>query len=118
MGTTTEPVRIALRKLWSDHVIWTRQYIIAAVAGTPDADAAAARLLRNQEDIGDAIVPFYGEAAGSRLTERQGWALRPILHYLEEEAGHEQWILNDIAQAGGDRDQEHLLVVGKSPQGA
>ena len=42
-------------------------------------------------------------AAGSRLTERQQWAREPILHYLEEEAGHEQWILNDIAQAGGNR---------------
>jgi hypothetical protein len=43
-------------------------------------------------------------AAGSRLAERQGWAREPLLHYLEEEAGHEQWILNDIAHAGGDRD--------------
>jgi hypothetical protein len=62
-------VRNALRKLWSDHVIWTRQYIVAAVAGTPDADAAAGRLLKNQEDIGAAIVPYYGEAGGDRLTD-------------------------------------------------
>jgi hypothetical protein len=66
---TSEPVRFALRKLWSDHVIWTREYIVAAVAGTPDAGAAAGRLLRNQEDIGAAIVPYYGEGAGDRLTE-------------------------------------------------
>ena len=45
MTTAKEPVRLALRKLWSDHVIWTREYIVAAVAGTPDADAAAGRLL-------------------------------------------------------------------------
>jgi hypothetical protein len=69
MGTAAEPVRLALRKLWSDHVIWTREYIVAAVAGTPDADAAAGRLLKNQEDIGAAIVPYYGDAAGARLTE-------------------------------------------------
>ena len=69
MGTSKEPVRHALRKLWSDHVIWTRQYIVAAVAGTPDADAAAGRLLKNQEDIGAAIVPYYGEAGGARLTD-------------------------------------------------
>lgn len=43
-------------------------------------------------------------AAGCRLTERQDWAREPILHYLEEETGHEQWILNDIAHAGGNRD--------------
>ncbi len=62
-------VQSALRKLWSDHVIWTRQYIIAAVGGTPDADAAAGRLLKNQEDIGAAIVPYYGDGAGTKLTE-------------------------------------------------
>ena len=45
MATAAEPTRIALRKLWSDHVIWTRQYIVAAVAQTPDAGAAAGRLL-------------------------------------------------------------------------
>jgi hypothetical protein len=69
MGTSAEPVRNALRKLWADHVIWTREYIVAAVAGTPDADAAAGRLLKNQEDIGAAIVPYYGEVAGDRLTD-------------------------------------------------
>lgn len=69
MPATREPVRLALRQLWSDHVIWTRQYIVAAVAGTPDADAAAGRLLRNQEDIGTAITPYYGADAGAGLTK-------------------------------------------------
>jgi hypothetical protein len=72
MTTAAEPVRLALRKLWSDHVIWTREYIIAAIRepeGTGAADAAAARLLRNQDDIGNAIVPYYGDEAGQKLTE-------------------------------------------------
>src|SRR2546425_9430341 len=60
----------AMRKLWSDHVIWTRLYIMEAVAGAPDAQAAAAaRLLKNQEDIGSAIVPLYGAEAGAKLTD-------------------------------------------------
>ena len=59
----------AMRKLWSDHVFWTRLYIIEAVAGAPSAQTTAARLLRNQEDIGNAIAPYYGTAAGSRLTD-------------------------------------------------
>ena len=58
----------AMRKLWEDHVTWTRLYIVSAVAGLPDAQPAAERLLRNQSDIGDAIKPFYGEAAGEGLT--------------------------------------------------
>lgn len=62
-------LKAAMRRLWADHVIWTREYIVAAVAGTPDAEAAAKRLLKNQEDIGTAIVPFYGAAAGKSLTD-------------------------------------------------
>lgn len=58
----------AMRRLWSDHVIWTRDYIVAAVADAPDQGAAANRLLKNQEDIGNAIVPIYGQAAGVQLT--------------------------------------------------
>ena len=68
MAAGDSGLKIAMRKLWADHVIWTRMYIIAAVAGTPDADAAAGRLLRNQEDIGNAIVPVYGQRAGEALT--------------------------------------------------
>ena len=57
-----------MRRLWADHVIWTRGYVVAAVAGDPSASAQLARLMRNQEDLGNAIKPFYGDAAGNRLT--------------------------------------------------
>jgi pyrroloquinoline quinone (PQQ) biosynthesis protein C len=43
-------------------------------------------------------------AVGSRLPDHHAWLRDSVLHYLEEEAGHEQWILNDIAAAGGDRE--------------
>lgn len=58
-----------MRKLWEDHIVWTRLYIVSAVAGLPDQDATAQRLLKNQEDIGDAIRPFYGDDAGDQLTD-------------------------------------------------
>src|SRR5574341_2315334 len=58
----------AVRKLWEDHITWTRLYIISAAAGLPDSDAAAGRLLQNQVDIGNAIKPFYGDPAGEQLT--------------------------------------------------
>ena len=59
-----------MRKLWEDHVTWTRLAIISLVAGTPDTDATVARLLRNQIDIGNAIKPYYGTAAGNELTRQ------------------------------------------------
>jgi hypothetical protein len=62
-------LKTAMRKLWSDHVIWTRQYIVSAALGDPSADAASKRLLKNQEDLGNAIVPYYGAAAGAKLTD-------------------------------------------------
>jgi hypothetical protein len=58
----------AMRKLWEDHITWTRLYIVSAAAGLPDKDLTAQRLLQNQADIGNAIKPFYGEAAGNQLT--------------------------------------------------
>jgi len=61
-------LRIAMRDLWVDHTTWTRLYIVSAVAGLPDAGEAGARLMKNQEDIGNAIKPYYGDDAGNKLT--------------------------------------------------
>lgn len=58
----------AMRKLWEDHVTWTRLYIVSAAAGLPDKPATTARLLQNQTDIGDAVAGYYGRAAGDALT--------------------------------------------------
>src|SRR4029079_9333761 len=61
----------AMRKLWEDHITWTRLYIVSAATGTsdlPDIGPTTDRLLANQVDIGDAIRPFYGDAAGDQLT--------------------------------------------------
>ena len=57
-----------MRKLWEDHITWTRLAIVSFAGGLPDLDATEARLLQNQVDIGNAIKPYYGRAAGSRLT--------------------------------------------------
>ena len=43
-------------------------FIVSAAADLPDKQATTERLLRNQQDIGDAIKPFYGRAAGERLS--------------------------------------------------
>lgn len=57
----------AERKLWIDHVSWTRSYIISAIAALKDQNDVLERLLRNQDEIGNSIKPFYGEEAGNKL---------------------------------------------------
>lgn len=76
--TTTAPNRSAIisrhafhdgmRQLWEDHVTWTRLFIVSFAAGLPDLQATTDRLLQNQVDIGNAVKPFYGKAAGDQLT--------------------------------------------------
>lgn len=57
-----------MRKLWTDHVVWTRDYIVAATQQQPDATAVLNRLMKNQEDIGNAVAQYYGDGAGRQLT--------------------------------------------------
>ena len=62
----------AMRKLWEDHITWTRMVIVGYLADPeatlPDLNASVDRLLQNQVDIGNAIKPFYGDDAGNQLT--------------------------------------------------
>jgi hypothetical protein len=57
-----------MRKLWEDHVTWTRLAIVTFADSSAGFGPTAGRLLQNQTDIGNAIKPFYGPAAGSHLT--------------------------------------------------
>ena len=56
-----------MRKLWEDHVTWTRLTIVSAAADLPDTGPTLARLQANQDDIGAAIAPYFGQAAGDQL---------------------------------------------------
>ena len=57
-----------MRKLWTDHVVRTREYIIAATENQPDAPSALNRLMKNQEDIGSAVAKYYSAPFGRQLT--------------------------------------------------
>lgn len=58
----------AMRKLWSDHASWTREVIVNFATNAPGLNESINRLLKNQEDIGNAIKPYYGNVAGDALT--------------------------------------------------
>ena len=63
-------LRQDMRKLWEDHITWTRLAIISLTTDSADTEATVGRLLQNQADIRDAVKPFYGEAAGNELTRQ------------------------------------------------
>jgi len=58
----------AMDKLWEDHIVYTRLFIVDAAAGLPEQDATTQRLLKNQDDIGAAVAAYYGADAGQKLT--------------------------------------------------
>ncbi|MBS1646882.1 MAG: hypothetical protein JST67_06035 [Bacteroidetes bacterium] len=57
----------SMRKLWSDHMQYTYETVDAFYNDTAALSASLNRLLQNQTAIGNAIVPFYGNAAGDTL---------------------------------------------------
>ena len=63
-------LRSDMRRLWEDHITWTRLAVISLTTDAPDTEATVGRLLVNQTDIGDAVKPFYGEDAGDELTRQ------------------------------------------------
>jgi hypothetical protein len=96
----------AMRKLWEDHITWTRLYIVSAATGTadlPDIGPTTDRLLTNQVDIGDAIKPFYGAEAGDQLSALLRDHILTAAEIIadaragnteEQEAGAERWYAN------------------------
>jgi len=67
-ATKADELRAGMRKLWEDHITWTRLFIVSTLGDLPDNAETTQRLLQNQTDIGNAIKPYYGDAAGTRLT--------------------------------------------------
>jgi hypothetical protein len=64
----SEQLRMAMHKLWEDHIVWTRNVILNIMDDLPGTEQAVNRLLSNQDDIGNAVKPYYGEAGGKELT--------------------------------------------------
>jgi hypothetical protein len=59
----------AMRGLWEAHGAWTHMVIVSFVGNLPNLTAQEQVLLQNQVDIGNAVKPYYGAAAGNTLTQ-------------------------------------------------
>ncbi len=70
--------------------------------GEIDADSYIAYLTQAYHHV-QHTVPFL-MSMGARLPQEKKFLHKAIIEYLEEEVGHEEWILNDIAAAGGDKE--------------
>lgn len=84
-----------------------RQYLLAApviarcLAGEVTHELYVAFLTQAYHHVRHTVPLMM--AVGARLPDRHRWLQEAVLHYLDEETGHDEWILNDIAHAGGDR---------------
>src|SRR5436190_18037766 len=59
-----------MRKLWTDHVVWTRDYIIAAVGDQPDAQAAG-RLMKNRRTSAGIVKQFPDKFSANATDSRR-----------------------------------------------
>lgn len=107
MKMSTSPVlsakavrfRLAMNKLWEDHITWTRMVIVDFAANLPDLQTAEARLLRNQADIGNAVKPYYGAAAGKQLTSLLRTHILDAVPVLQDaKAGNDAKLNADLAK--------------------
>lgn len=74
--------------------------ITAALAGKVNRQQYISFLTRAFHHVKHTVPLLM--ACGARLPDQQEWLRVALAHYIEEEIGHHEWILNDIAAAGGD----------------
>ncbi len=72
----------------------------AGVAGDVDLETYLAFLTEAYHHVKHTVPLLM--ACGARIPERLEWLREAVAHYIEEETGHQEWILNDIRNAGGD----------------
>lgn len=83
-----------------------RDYLLSApiiqqaIAGTVSLESYVAFLTEAYHHVKHTVPLLM--ACGARLSERLEWLRGAIAEYIEEEYGHQEWVLNDIQACGGD----------------
>ncbi|WP_310961503.1 hypothetical protein [Nocardioides terrisoli] len=94
-----DALRTAMRSLWEQHMEWTYATVAAFAAESPGLQATMNRLLRNQNDIGHAVRPFYGKAAAHRLTHLLRTHIKDAVPVLEAAKDGDQDALSTAVAA-------------------
>jgi len=94
--TKAEQLRSNMHKLWEDHITWTRNVILNIMDDLPGTEQAVQRLLQNQDDIGNAIKPVYGDAAGNELTRLLREHITQAADLLKAAKANNQTQFNDL----------------------
>jgi hypothetical protein len=87
-----------MRALWETHGSWTHMVIVSFAGNLPNLPAEEQVLLDNQVDIGNAVKPYYGAAAGNKLTKLLKDHIFGAVSVLEAAKSGDK---NKLAQAQG-----------------
>lgn len=61
-----EDLKLKMRMLWTEHVVWTRMFIMSVADNITDKAVVTTRLLKNYDDMADAFKPYYGNQTGTK----------------------------------------------------
>lgn len=62
-----EDLKLKMRMLWEEHVVWTRMFIMSVADNTTDKALVTKRLLKNYDDMADALKPYYGDENATKF---------------------------------------------------
>ena len=70
-GLTLRQLQLSntFRRLWNEHILWTRLFILSTAFGLPDLKFVTDRLLQNPDDFAKELKPFYGDRIAMRFKQ-------------------------------------------------
>jgi pyrroloquinoline quinone (PQQ) biosynthesis protein C len=84
------------------HALFNLPIILDALEGKVSLESYRAFLAQAYYHVRHTVPLMM--ACGARLPMRLEWLRGAVCEYIEDEYGHEQWVLNDIEACGGDKD--------------
>jgi hypothetical protein len=101
--TTQLALRDDVRQLWAQRAFWSRNYVVDVLGELPSRDASLQRLMENQVALGEAVKPFYGDAAGNQLTallqENIALSAELLIATRDGDKGSSQTLTSQLAES-------------------